>query len=200
MKSNAPDRPDVHSRILAEAERLFRLLGYAKTTVADIAAACQMSTANVYRYFDSKATLNEEITEQVLSRLEEASRTIASEQGPAADRLKRLVLAQHRYTCEQYLQESRVHEIVIKAMDEQWAVIDAHIDRLRECFRTILLDGVKQGEFDAQEVKVHAECVFNAVIPFCHPQVVAERYAKDEGRQAALMADFLVSALRARRL
>ena len=161
----------------------------------DIAAACQMSTANVYRYFTSKAALNEEITELVLSRLESTSRAIAAENTPAAERLKRLVQVQHLYTREQYLHESRVHEIVIKAMAEQWSVIDAHIERLRDCFRIILVDGVKRGEFDARKVEIHADCVFNAVIPFCHPQIVAERFASDDGRQAELMADFLVSAV-----
>ena len=195
MRNASSTRPETHEKILAEAERLFRFLGYAKTTVADIASACHMSTANVYRYFESKAALNEEITEVVLGRVEVHSREIAAEQSSAAIRLKRLILAQHRYTCEQYLEDAKVHEIVIKAMDEQWGVIDAHIERLRDCFRRVLTDGVTAGEFDAQTVATRGECVFNAVIPFCHPQVVAERYARDNGRQASLMADFLIDAL-----
>lgn len=199
MRNRRSDRPDVRSQILAEAERLFRLMGYAKTTVADIAAACHMSTANVYRYFDSKAALNEEITQVVLSRVEDISRAIAAEDDSAGGRLIRLILAQHRYTREQYLQESRVHEIVIKAMAEQWTVIDAHLERLRHCIRSVLNDGIRRGEFDAASVEAHADCVFNAIIPFCHPQVVAERFATDEGRQAELMAEFLVAALAPRR-
>ncbi|MEA2894349.1 MAG: hypothetical protein QOI05_5142, partial [Bradyrhizobium sp.] len=40
-------------RILVVAERLFREIGYQKTTVADIAKVLRMSPANVYRFFDS---------------------------------------------------------------------------------------------------------------------------------------------------
>ena len=40
--------------ILATAERLFRDVGYLKTTVADIAKTLKMSPANIYRFFDSK--------------------------------------------------------------------------------------------------------------------------------------------------
>ena len=44
----------VREQILVTAERLFREIGYQKTTVADIAKALRMSPANVYRFFDSK--------------------------------------------------------------------------------------------------------------------------------------------------
>src|SRR5712675_30352 len=46
--------PDTRERILVVAERLFREIGYQKTTVADIAKVLRMSPANVYRFFDSK--------------------------------------------------------------------------------------------------------------------------------------------------
>ena len=43
---------DTRERILAVAERLFRQIGYQKTTVADIAKELRMSPANVYRFFE----------------------------------------------------------------------------------------------------------------------------------------------------
>ena len=39
--------PDTRERILVVAERLFREIGYQKTTVGDIAKALHMSPANV---------------------------------------------------------------------------------------------------------------------------------------------------------
>lgn len=198
MRSAATTQPDTRDRILSEAETLFRALGYAKTTVADIAKACDMSPANVYRFFESKAALNEAITEVILARMEAIASHIASEPLPASERLRKLILESHRYTCEQYLQESKVHEIVIKGMAEQWDVIDAHILRLRSYYESVITDGVRLGEFADVAVADRALCVFNACIPFAHPQIVAERYAGDGGRQAALMADFLIETLKRR--
>ena len=43
---------DTRERILAMAERLFREIGYQKTTVADIAKELRVSPAGVYRFFD----------------------------------------------------------------------------------------------------------------------------------------------------
>ena len=51
--------PDTRDQILTVAERLFREIGYQKTTVADIAKVLRMSPANVYRFFDSKKAIHE---------------------------------------------------------------------------------------------------------------------------------------------
>ena len=49
---------DTRARILVVAEKLFREIGYQKTTVADIAKVLRMSPANVYRFFDSKKAIH----------------------------------------------------------------------------------------------------------------------------------------------
>ncbi|MBR7551869.1 helix-turn-helix transcriptional regulator, partial [Mycobacterium tuberculosis] len=58
------DKLDTRSRIMIEAERLFRHFGYNKTTVADIAREMGMSPANIYRFFASKAALMEAMAER----------------------------------------------------------------------------------------------------------------------------------------
>lgn len=196
MRNASQTQPETRDRILAEAERVFRAYGYAKTTVADIAKACGMSPANVYRFYESKAAINEAITALILKRQEDLALSIAAERRPAAQRLKKLIVEMHRFTCEQYLNESQVHEIVAKAMDEQWSVIDAHIERLRLLYRAVIDDGVRGGEFAGKDVEKRGNCVFNAIMPFCHPQLVAEKFAQDKGEQAEMMADFLIEALR----
>lgn len=196
MRSAAQTQPETRDRILNEAERVFRVHGYAKTTVADIAKACAMSPANVYRFFESKAAINEALTEVLLKRQEDLALRIAAESRPASQRLKKLIVEMHRFTCEQYLNESEVHEMCIKAMDEQWGVIDAHIGRLRLLYRAVIDDGVRSGEFAGKDIEARGICVFNATMPFCHPQLVAEKFAEDGGEQAAMMADFLVDALK----
>lgn len=196
MRSAAISQPQMRNRILEVAEELFRAHGYSKTTVADIAKACEMSPANVYRFFESKSALHEAITGVVLQRLEELAQSIARERRPASERLKRLLLETHSFACQQYLKDEKVHEIVVKALDEQWAIIDAHIQRIRLLYNRIIEDGVRDGEFTVRDVEEASECVFNAIWVFCHPQIVAERFAADRGRQATAMGEFLVRALR----
>src|SRR5688500_11611713 len=87
---------DVRERILVAAERLFREIGYQKTTVADIAKALQMSPANVYRFFDSKKSINAGVARRLMGEVEEASHAIAAKPGGAAGRLRELLTTVHR--------------------------------------------------------------------------------------------------------
>jgi AcrR family transcriptional regulator len=69
--------PDVRGQILVTAERLFREIGYQKTTVADIAKALRMSPANVYRFFDSKKSINTGVARRLMGEVEQAAQTRA---------------------------------------------------------------------------------------------------------------------------
>jgi AcrR family transcriptional regulator len=75
----------MRGRIIEAAEALFRRLGYAKTTVADIAAELKMSPANVYRFFSSKHAIVEAICERSLRELEEKAWQAARGRGSAAN-------------------------------------------------------------------------------------------------------------------
>lgn len=197
MRSASITQPHVRGQILSTAERLFRAYGYAKTTVADIARECGMSPANVYRFFESKAAVNEAITEVLLAEVEALAQNIAAEQRPVADRLRKMLLEMHSFALERFLNENSVHELCAKAMDEQWGVIEAHIQRTRAMVRSLIEEGMKSGEFTKGDLDAVASSVNNAIMVFCHPQLVAENFAKDQKRQALQMGEFLVRALKA---
>ena len=82
---------DVRERILVTAERLFREIGYQKTTVADIAKTLRMSPANVYRFFDSKKAINAGVARRLMGQVEQASQAIAKAPGSPTQRLRELL-------------------------------------------------------------------------------------------------------------
>ena len=82
---------DVRERILVTAERLFREIGYQKTTVADIARSLRMSPANVYRFFDSKKTINAGVARRLMGQVEAQSQLIAK--APGRGRGDHMILA-----------------------------------------------------------------------------------------------------------
>jgi AcrR family transcriptional regulator len=108
--------PDTRERILVVAERLFRQIGYQKTTVADIAKELRMSPANVYRFFDSKKAIHEGVARGLMGEVEEAAQHIVARPGPAAARLRELITTIHRMNSERYVGDSKLHEMVEIAM------------------------------------------------------------------------------------
>src|SRR6266853_956678 len=119
---------DTRERILEVALRLFREIGYQKTTVADIAKVLRMSPANVYRFFDSKKAIHEGVARIMMGEVEVAAQAIAAASGPAAVRMRELLKTVHRMNSERYTGDSKLHEMVEIAMEESWDVCVAHIE------------------------------------------------------------------------
>src|SRR3954468_11075225 len=92
--------PDTRERILVVAERLFREIGYQKTTVADIAKVMRMSPANVYRFFDSKKSIHEGVARVLMGEVEVEAQRIAARSGPATPRLRELLKTINRMNTE----------------------------------------------------------------------------------------------------
>src|SRR5579864_7939403 len=113
---------DTRERILAVAERLFREIGYQKTTVGDIAKVLRMSPANVYRFFDSKKAIHEGVACSLMGEVEVETQRIANTPGPAAPRLRELLKTVHRMNSERYVGNSKFHEMVEIAMEQSWEV------------------------------------------------------------------------------
>src|SRR4030081_2181045 len=140
--------PDTRERILVVAERLFREIGYQKTTVADIAKMLRMSPANVYRFFDSKKAINEGVARGLMGEVEDAAHTIAIRPEPAAQRPPELMTSIHRMNSERYVGNSKLHEMVAIAMEESWDVCVAHMRQITETIGSVIAEGVATGEFE----------------------------------------------------
>ncbi len=148
--------PDTRERILVVAERLFRQIGYQKTTVADIAKELRMSPANVYRFFDSKKAIHEGVARSLMVEVEVEAERIANASGPAAPRLRELLTTVHRMNSERYVGDSKLHEMVAIAMEESWEVCVAHIERVTESIGAVIGQGMASGEFEKADVPLTA--------------------------------------------
>jgi AcrR family transcriptional regulator len=189
--------PDTRERILVVAERLFREIGYQKTTVADIAKVLRMSPANVYRFFDSKKAIHEGVARALMGGVEEAAQAIATNRGSAAARLRELVITVHRMNTERYVGDSKLHEMVEVAMEESWEVCVAHMERITETIGHVIAEGAASGEFDAPDVPLAAMCTCTAMMRFFHPQMIAQA-ANKPGPSLEQMVDFILAGLASR--
>ncbi len=193
----APTADETRARIVAEAERLFRHYGYSKTTVADIADACAMSSANVYRFFASKSAIIQAICCVIISDLESQLHRIASADAPASQRLTQLIELLARHTAETLTHEKKVHEMAVVAMEEHWGVIERHLELIKTLIAGIIASGIEAGEFRRQDPKQAARCVHFALVGLKHPVVAAQCGRDPETPTPSEMAAFILSALKA---
>lgn len=198
MGDTAPSEREIgqRARIIETAERLFREIGFQKTTVADIARELRMSPANVYRFFSAKSEINAAVARQLMGEVEEAARNIADGPGSAAERLRGLICANETMNAERYVADRKLHEMVEAALVENWPIIAEHIDRIDSLLETVIASGMESGEFAKGDAGAAARLVHAACIRYCHPRLMVE-CADRPNPTSAQMVEFCIAALRA---
>ena len=186
---------DTRTRILLVAERLFREIGYQKTTVADIAKVLKMSPANVYRFFDSKTAIHQGVATRLMGEVEAAVATIAAEPLGPKDRLREILATIHHMNSERYVGDAKLHEMVALALEENWDICDAHMARLGEVVGGVVAEGVAAGEFNPCDVELTARCVCISMCRFFHPQMIAQCAKKQIDVPLDQMIEFVIGAI-----
>jgi AcrR family transcriptional regulator len=186
---------DTRTRILLVAERLFREIGYQKTTVADIAKVLKMSPANVYRFFDSKTSIHQGVATRLMGEVEAAVATIAAEPLKPKDRLREILATIHHMNSERYVGDSRLHEMVALALEENWDICDMHMARLGEKVGQVIAEGIAAGEFKPCDLELTARCVCISMCRFFHPQMIAQCANKQIDVPLDQMIEFVLGAI-----
>jgi len=180
--------------ILATAERLFRDVGYLKTTVADIAKTLKMSPANVYRFFDSKKSIHEGVARRLMAEVETEAEAIAAKTTHPAVRLRELLATVSRMNAERFVGDAKIHEMVAIAMEESWDVCEAHMMRITMTIGSVIADGARIGVFKVTDIELAAKSTCTGMIRFFHPQMI-EQCAKKPGPTLDEMIEFVLAAL-----
>ncbi len=170
MSMNPDILNDPRSRILEAAENRFRQFGYNKTTMNEIANDCQMSAANLYRYFENKLDIGaamaqgcfvekEQLLEQVIHRTDLS----------ATERLEEFVLTLLRYTHGQCYDQPRINELVDSIVQERPALVQRKIAGERALLEQILTAGKTSNEFDIKDIAKTTEAVHTSFVKFSVP-------------------------------
>ncbi len=189
-------QPDVRERILDCLERQFRTHGYQRVTVADIARELGMSPANVYRFFDSKASLREALAARLTAQVEESCRAVAMRPGKPSERLRAMITEWHRMTIERYVSAENMSEVLQAAMRENSRVIDAHTARQCALFAQLMAEGNACGEFRVKDPVLASRILLYTLSVFVDPSDAARLFKDDEMVQVSSMCDFILGSLR----
>jgi len=187
---------DMATRILEAAEAQFRHYGYSKTTVADVAKELGMSPANIYRFFGSKSELLEGVCARLLHQSLSIAQSIAALPVSAEERLRRYSMMHFEFTVATMLDERKVHDMVVAAIEQSWGVIDKHIDEIQAILTDIIAEGMEKGEFAKGDPAHAARCFGAATSPLHHPQMVAQCIGKTNRASPEDLTEFAIRALK----
>ena len=148
--------------ILRSAARLFRERGFADTGMRDIAAAADLSAANLYHYFDSKNDLLFYCQDRALDRMLAAVALARQGSRSAAERLH-VVLSAHLQTLLDEIEGATAHLQIDSLPPSLRDVIVKKRDRYERALRRIIADGIRRGELVDMDPAVVARAMLGAM-------------------------------------
>jgi len=183
--NQASQSEDVRRQILDAAEAQFRVYGYRKTTMAEIAEDANMSAANLYRYFEDKQDIAAACAKRCMGQRMEQLRAVLRQPAPSVgERLEQFVLAMLRSTHEQFHQQKKINELVETVASERPQFVYEKNKAEQALIAEILAQGNASGEFDVPDVIAAAHAVHSATALFNVP-IFMSLHSLEEFEQAA---------------
>jgi len=136
------------SELLQIAADLFAEHGYAATTVRDIAEVAGMRSGSLYRHFDSKESMIDEILSTFINQTLDAYETVIAEGRSPRETFERLVqvslesMTTARSAILIYQNESRY-----LVQEPRFAYLEEAHQRFEQIWTRVLEQGIEAGEF-----------------------------------------------------
>lgn len=161
---------EISTQILDAAEARFRTYGYGKTTMAEIASDIDMSTANLYRYFENKLAIGAAMAGRCFCTRSDILNEIVSRSGISeSERLQLFVLAMLDYEYGQFNNEPKLLELVDVIVKKHPEMVQREVEGNRKFIATILKQGCECAEFEVEDVDETASYVLASVVKFSSP-------------------------------
>ena len=178
--------------------RRFEQFGYSKTTMAEIATDCDMSAANIYRYFENKLEIGAQLARRCLSDECAALAEVINTQESASARLQGFLLGNLRFTHQRWLEQPRINELVEAIARDRTDVVQEHLRFKQDLLTKLIVEGNEHGEFSVADPKRTAEAILVATTVFDVPLFMhMHPYDKFESL-ARNVADLILRGLEAR--
>lgn len=162
-------------QILDAASSRFLHYGYGKTTMSEIAADCNMSTGNLYRYFPSKLDIAEMfvrvLRREQVARLREVLETDAI---PASEKLRRFMQLKFKLAYQRFHDKPKAYELSSELIAARPKVAIEWENAEGRVLSEILIEGDSAGEFAVDDARKMAKIVQDTVYRFTSPAVFHE--------------------------
>ncbi|WP_353573250.1 TetR/AcrR family transcriptional regulator, partial [Candidatus Albibeggiatoa sp. nov. BB20] len=157
-------------RILNCAEQRFRYYGYRKTAMSEIAQDMNMSTANLYRYFDNKEDIAAACTERCMNDNMQCLREVLRMPNiTASERLEHFFIEQLRQLHDETHNHAKINEVVEIIVTQRQELVFQKVKIIQSLISEILSEGNRTGEFKVDDVLTTAEAVYACMTVFNVP-------------------------------
>ncbi|MET0266840.1 MAG: TetR/AcrR family transcriptional regulator [Duganella sp.] len=186
-----PADHDVRDQIVSAATEHFRLYGYEKTTVSDLAKAVGFSKAYIYKFFESKQAIGEMICANCLREIETDIRTAVDGAERAPEKLRRMFKTAVESGLRLFFDERKLYDIAAAAATGQWDSVKHYELRIQQLVQDILRQGREAEDFERKTPLDEASNAICLVMrPYLNPLLL--QYSLDSVNDAPAQLSSLV--------
>lgn len=160
---------DVQDIIMDAAERRFAGYGYNKTTMAEIAADCEMSVGNLYRHFKNKEAIAIGNMRRLLESKLEAGRRAALNKADACEALAAFLLARLRLAHAHYAGTRHLFDMMALVNARHRGMLLDYEGKVIDVMAGILERGIAQGRFHPCDARQTAYDIHQATLRYNSP-------------------------------
>jgi AcrR family transcriptional regulator len=193
-KDHLPD--EIREQILEAARERFLVYGFNKTTMAEIAKDCDMSAANLYRFFDNKLDIAVTMTCSCLAEEESSlSQVIEDATKPASTRLKNFIFATLYHTHSRSSETPHLSEMVNAICQGRMDLVEQHMNHKIQILTSLIQAGNDSGEFSVNEPEKTAEAILTATTIFDLPMLTPLFSLETLEKKAVSLTELLLNGL-----
>jgi AcrR family transcriptional regulator len=175
--ARGPVDHEVRDRIVSAATAHFRLYGYEKTTVSDLAKAIGFSKAYIYKFFESKQAIGELICANCLQEI--ATDVEAAVDGPHGppEKLRRMFKTAVESSLRLFFEDRKLYDIAASAATGQWEAVRMYEERMQSILLDILRQGRETEEFERKTpLDETAGAIFLVMRPYLNPLLLQHNF------------------------
>ncbi|MDX2471738.1 MAG: TetR/AcrR family transcriptional regulator [SAR324 cluster bacterium] len=159
-------------QILEAAQNRFMQYGFQKTNVNEIAADCDMSPANLYRFFESKGDMGAAVIKRHIENTKRLKAQTAEMSGSAQEKLIFFCHKTIEYNFNIFSNQIHLFELMEFISKKRKELPTEHVALKQACIKEVIEVGQATGEIGMGDPEQLAMLIFQALRGFLLPHTL----------------------------
>ena len=188
---------DLRTQIIKAAAKRFSQYGYGKTTMVEIASDCDMSAANLYRYYKNKLDIGAAMAGIFFNEeYQHLEKIVTRKDLSFSDKLEKFTLHSLHH-CHRYFTTSpRIIELVEVMSVKDRCVCDAHQQNKISLLKDMLNQAQQSGDYIIDNIEGAADAIHIATLIFNMPTMMPHYSLSDLEHRASTLCSMIVTGLK----
>jgi AcrR family transcriptional regulator len=176
-QARGPIDHEVRDQIVVAATAHFRLYGYEKTTVSDLAKAIGFSKAYIYKFFESKQAIGELICANCLREIVTDVKAAVDGTDRPPEKLRRMFKSAVESSLRLFFEDRKLYDIAASAATEHWEAVRAYEEGMQALLHDILRKGRETEEFERKTpLDETAAAIYLVMRPYLNPLLLQQSF------------------------